>query len=122
MSMILNLGCGFDRAIDGAINLDVTQEARPDLIADISRLPFADDTFDTVYCKDAIEHVENVVKTVEEIHRISKNGARLHVTTPTSPPLIPMKTRLIVGISVSSRSICSGRRVREPSSRPLDSQ
>ncbi|HEX8184965.1 MAG TPA: class I SAM-dependent methyltransferase [Blastocatellia bacterium] len=79
---VLNLGSGRDH-IEGAINLDIAAASEPHVIADLNHsLPFPDNTFDAVYCKDVIEHVENIVKVMEEIHRILRPSARLHITTP----------------------------------------
>jgi len=44
-------------------------------------LPFADDSFDKVLFTDVIEHLENDEGAVAEIARVSKNGAKVVVTT-----------------------------------------
>ena len=44
--------------------------------------PFKDNTFDEVYCSHVLEHVDDFIKTMKEIHRISKNGARIIIRGP----------------------------------------
>lgn len=47
------------------------------------RLPFADNSFDTILCWETMEHFNfNPVKLVREFHRVLKPGGRICVTTP----------------------------------------
>lgn len=79
----LNLGCGRKR-IDGAVNLDITPATNPDVVHDLSRRPwpFEDDSFREVFAFDVIEHLDDFIGTMEEIHRISVAGALVHITVP----------------------------------------
>jgi SAM-dependent methyltransferase len=83
MRDILNLGCG-RQLMDGAVNLDVSPDVGADVVHDLARLPWPlpSDAFVSVYAYDVIEHLENVVDAMEEIHRICKPGARVHITVP----------------------------------------
>jgi len=80
---VLNLGCGRKR-MDGAINLDRTAETQPDVVHDLNQTPwpFPDNAFRAIYASDVIEHLHDVVPVMEEIHRISCNGALIHITVP----------------------------------------
>ena len=80
---ILNLGSG-KRFIPDAVTVDWRPETSPDVVHDLNRFPWPleDNTYDAVYCMDVIEHLEDIVKTMEEIHRVSKAGANVHITTP----------------------------------------
>lgn len=80
---VLNLGCGRKR-MDRAINLDRTAETQPDVVHDLNQTPwpFPDNAFQAVYASDVIEHLHDVVPVMEEIHRISCNGALIHITVP----------------------------------------
>ena len=82
--MILNVGSGKDRSIGGAVTLDVNPSTSPDIVHDLNKFPwpFDDDTFEAIHCMDVIEHMEDVVKTMEEMHRISRVGARVYIATP----------------------------------------
>lgn len=79
----LNLGCG-NQHIPGAINLDVTSKTNPDVVHNlvIRPWPFADGTFDRVVAKDVLEHLPDLVKSMEEIYRISRPGAIVEITVP----------------------------------------
>ena len=33
-------------------------------------------------CKEVIEHLADIVRAMEELHRIGRPGARVHITTP----------------------------------------
>lgn len=81
---VLNLGSGKDRSIAGAVTIDMNPHTSPDIVHDLNRVPwpFDEGTFDAIYCKDVIEHLEDVVKTMGEIHRIARAGAKVYITTP----------------------------------------
>ena len=49
---------------------------------DTGGLPFRDDSFRTVFLIHVIEHVANVVATIEEAHRVLCPGGRLLIETP----------------------------------------
>ena len=51
--------------------------------ADAQYLPFKDDSFDTVVCISALEHIEDSKGTLEEIKRIIKPGGRFLGGVPT---------------------------------------
>jgi ubiquinone/menaquinone biosynthesis C-methylase UbiE len=83
MPTILNLGCGRKR-IQDAINLDITAETVPEVVHDLNHLPwpFADDTFTKIFAYDVIEHLTDIPKTMEEIHRVCLPGAIVHIAVP----------------------------------------
>lgn len=83
MSRILHLGSGLKR-MAGAVNVDLVAATNPDVVHDLDTRPwpFADDEFDEVIACDVIEHLDDVVATMEEIHRVAADGAVLKVTVP----------------------------------------
>jgi 2-polyprenyl-3-methyl-5-hydroxy-6-metoxy-1,4-benzoquinol methylase len=56
-------------------------------------LPFKNEIFDTVVCTEVIEHVDNPIETIEEIHRVVKN--RLVLTCPYKGRLTKFHVRSI---------------------------
>jgi SAM-dependent methyltransferase len=80
---ILNLGCGL-KHLANAVNLDITSATRPDVVHNLNQRPwpFEDGAFDEFRANDVIEHLDDVVATLEEIHRIATPGAILRVTVP----------------------------------------
>jgi SAM-dependent methyltransferase len=83
MPRILDLGCG-PKKFPGAIGLDKNPNTAADVLADVDKgaLPFADNSFDQVRLVHVIEHVEDVVATIEELHRITRPGGAIYLVTP----------------------------------------
>ena len=77
----LNIGCDRQPLAD-AVNLDLNDSGSADVVHDLNCVPwpFADDTFEEVHAYDVLEHLEDVVRALEEIYRISRHGTRVHVT------------------------------------------
>jgi SAM-dependent methyltransferase len=80
---ILHLGSGL-KPIPGAINVDLRAAAKPDVVHDLDKRPwpFHDNSFDEIVGHDVIEHLEDVVRTMEEIHRVGSDGAIVKLTVP----------------------------------------
>lgn len=78
----LDLGCGGNK-FSSAIGVDLYYRPDVDIIADLSRpLPFKNNTFDAIYCSHILEHFTNIIPIMEEIYRISKNNAIIHIFVP----------------------------------------
>ncbi len=81
--MKLNLGCGKD-ILPGYVHMDLLAlpwvEVQHDL--EVFPYPFADDTFDEIYCSHVLEHVSDLSKTMKELIRISKKWAVIKVKVP----------------------------------------
>jgi SAM-dependent methyltransferase len=80
---VLNLGCG-RRHLPDAVNLDITPDTSPDVVHNLNVMPwpFEHEQFERVVMLDVLEHLDDVVKTMEEIHRVCKDKAILEVTVP----------------------------------------
>jgi SAM-dependent methyltransferase len=83
-ALTLDVGAGTAVRHPGAVRLDRARQATPHVVADVDRggLPFRSNAFETVGAYDVVEHVEDLVAFVEEVHRVLKPGGRLLVTTP----------------------------------------
>jgi hypothetical protein len=79
----LNLGCG-RRRLPNAVNVDIRAGVGPDVVCDLNKRPwpFRDGQFSAVFAYDIIEHCEDVIATMEEIHRVSSDGALVRITVP----------------------------------------
>ena len=53
------------------------------LRGDARRLPFADATFDAVVTSEVLEHIQDDVTAISELHRVLRPGGTLGVTVPT---------------------------------------
>ncbi len=83
MEQILDVGCG--RAKErGAIGLDINPSSDADVIADLNHYPWplASNSFDRILCRHIVEHVVDLVKFMEEIHRVARPGALVEIVTP----------------------------------------
>ncbi|HEV7396251.1 MAG TPA: methyltransferase domain-containing protein [Pyrinomonadaceae bacterium] len=80
---ILNLGSGL-KPMPGAVNLDVRGDTKPDVVFDLNQRPwpFDENQFARVYASDVIEHLDDTVATMEEIHRVCRSGAMVHINVP----------------------------------------
>jgi hypothetical protein len=80
---ILHLGAGRKHRPD-AVNVDVVAATDPDLLCDLDVLPWPlpDDHFREVLAYDVIEHLDDVVRVMEEIHRVCENDALVRITVP----------------------------------------
>lgn len=80
---VLDIGCGRQK-VPNALGIDINPNSQADVFHDLNQFPypFQNDLFDTIYCTDVLEHLEDVVKTMEEIHRIGKNGAQVYLRVP----------------------------------------
>jgi len=79
---ILDVGCGGAKT-SGAIGVDMQKQEGVDVVCNLNKYPwpFEDNTFDLIHCINAIEHFDNIVKTMEELHRIGKDGAVIIIDT-----------------------------------------
>jgi len=80
--MRLNLGCGNDIR-KGWINLDIFDNEGVDVVHNLNELPlpFEDEMFDVILCKDILEHV-NYIPLMGELHRILKEGGLIKIKVP----------------------------------------
>jgi len=80
---VLDVGCGIKKK-PGAIGLDRNPASRPDVLADLDRFPypFRDSSFDALQAIHVIEHVSDVIRAMEEFHRIVRPGGEVLIVTP----------------------------------------
>jgi SAM-dependent methyltransferase len=80
---ILHIGAG-KKKIAGATTLDINPRLEPDVVWDLNVFPypFDDSAFDTVVCEHVIEHLQDVIRVMEELHRVTRVGGRVWVRVP----------------------------------------
>jgi SAM-dependent methyltransferase len=80
---ILDVGCGSSK-YPSATGIDISAETDADIVHDLDEFPYpiGDDSFDEVLMQDVIEHLAEPIRVMEELHRIARPGARIHVRTP----------------------------------------
>jgi SAM-dependent methyltransferase len=80
---VLDIGCGSAK-YPGAVGLDISADTDADVVHDLDVFPYpiADGSFDQILMQDVIEHVAQPIRVFEELHRISRPGARIQLRTP----------------------------------------
>ena len=86
---ILDIGCGYEKhkninKTDTVIGLDRIKTPGVDVVWNLEKtpLPFKKNEFDEVHASHVIEHVENVVELIKDLHRIIKPKGKLFITVP----------------------------------------
>ena len=78
----LQLGCG-RMPLEGFINVDRIKLPGVNLVADLEKkLPFGENEFDLVYARHTIEHIQNLLQLMQELHRITKPSGRIELEVP----------------------------------------
>jgi SAM-dependent methyltransferase len=83
VSRVLHLGCG-SKKHPGAIGVDKYPGSAADVLADLDRVPypFRDNVFDEIIAEHVLEHLDDLVRVMEEIHRVTRPGGLVHVEVP----------------------------------------
>jgi SAM-dependent methyltransferase len=80
---ILDVGCGINK-LAGSIGIDRNPASRADVLVDVDHIPypFRDSSFDKLQAVHVIEHVSDVIRTMEEWHRLVRPGGEVFIVTP----------------------------------------
>jgi SAM-dependent methyltransferase len=90
---LLDFGCGrkpYEHLFKVAeyVGIDVEQsghnhsQSRVDVFFDGKKIPFADKTFDSLFCSEVLEHVFNPEVVLPEVYRVLKDDAVALITVP----------------------------------------
>ena len=81
--MKINLGAGSDIQ-DGYINHDITKLEGIDITHDLNQFPWPwdDNSISEIVAKDVIEHLDDFMKVMEELHRVLKVGGLIRLKVP----------------------------------------
>lgn len=78
----LNLGSGSYRIHPDVLNVDISNFKNVDIVADISKLPFANSSVDCVINNAVLEHVTNPEECVREFSRVLKDDGVAFIFVP----------------------------------------
>lgn len=80
---VLDVGCGGSKE-PGAVGVDRLALPGVDIVHDLDVFPypFDDDSFDRIEMKHVIEHLDDPLRAMVELHRIGRDGAIVHIMTP----------------------------------------
>ena len=88
---ILDFGCGSKpyknlfKNCQNYLSIEVLSDkenVKPDIYYDGSKLPFVDNTFDSILSTEVFEYVEKLADLIDQLYRVLKPGSRMIVITP----------------------------------------
>src|SRR3989304_5178249 len=79
----LDLACGNRRA-EGFVGVDKEPLKGVDFVQDLESYPypFEDNSVDVINCSHYVEHTKDLIKFMNEIHRILKPGGTMNIVAP----------------------------------------
>lgn len=89
MAKKLNLGCG-RHAMKGYVNTDIAKLPGVDIVHNLDKYPwpFKNNEFEEVWASHVMEHLDSIIKPMEELWRITKNGAIVRIGVPIFPGIM----------------------------------
>jgi SAM-dependent methyltransferase len=78
----INIGSGNSKISKSVTNVDIFNYENVDIVCDIARLPFKDDSIDIILNIAVLEHVPNPQAVVNEIYRVLKPGGIVFTEFP----------------------------------------
>jgi SAM-dependent methyltransferase len=72
-------GAMFRSKVPRLLSVDLSYRGA-DILANLERLPFGDNSFELILCLDVLEHVANDVLATEELYRVLKLGGTVILT------------------------------------------
>jgi SAM-dependent methyltransferase len=85
-AIIVTLGAGIESRIRDEIHVDLFAFPQVDVLADLTRLPFKNQSVDAVIMQSVIEHVADPEAAFKEIGRILRDGGYCYVAAPLIYP------------------------------------
>jgi predicted SAM-dependent methyltransferase len=70
--------------LKGFCNIDINEKVKPDIVCDVRKLPFDDESVDFIYAGHLLEHLfcDKVPEYLKEWKRVMKKGAKLVIVVP----------------------------------------
>ena len=68
--------------VDKVILMDLVNDYNPDIVGDIHKMPFENDSLDAIICHAVLEHVLNPFTATKEMYRTLKKGGYCYVYVP----------------------------------------
>jgi SAM-dependent methyltransferase len=80
---ILNLGCG-TKKMSGAIGVDLIKLPDVDVVCDLNSKdwPFENESIDEIYAFHVLEHLDDTLNFMNEVHRILRNYGTINIRVP----------------------------------------
>ncbi|MFA5039254.1 MAG: methyltransferase domain-containing protein [Candidatus Omnitrophota bacterium] len=80
---VIDIGCGNKKQVPWAVGVDKYEGDGVDIVSDIEQgLPFQDNTADHIFAVHVLEHIRDLTRLMNEIHRVIKPRGSLHIIVP----------------------------------------
>jgi len=81
---VLDVGCGTRKQEPGAVGIDRIASPAADVVWDLDCYPWPleDNRFSRIYMSHIIEHFDDCMRAMAEVHRVARDGADVFVVTP----------------------------------------
>lgn len=84
---LLDIGCGnkpYKKFLECTeyVGLDTDEKVSPDIVGDVTNLPFEDETFDSILCTEVLEHIPDITKALQEMYRVLRKDGNIYLTVP----------------------------------------
>lgn len=81
--MKLDIGCGGSKR-EGFIGVDILKLDGVDIVHNLTSFPypFEDNSVDEIWMDQVLEHLQNPMRVIEELHRICKHDAKITIGVP----------------------------------------
>lgn len=82
--MVLDIGCGKRKIEPEAIGIDVSPDSAADHVWNLDQYPWPLETgqFNRIHLSHVIEHLDDPMRAMAEVHRVAADGADVFVVTP----------------------------------------
>jgi SAM-dependent methyltransferase len=79
----LDVGCG-SRKLPGAVGIDILRMPEVDIVHNLSIFPWplGENEFDVILMSHVLEHMDDLLRVLSEVHRISRSGAHIIIRVP----------------------------------------
>ena len=79
----------FDSAIysESVTFLNSDSSSSPDIVASVEAIPASENSFDTIIATELLEYLDDPKFALKEFYRVSKNNAKLIISTPFLHPI-----------------------------------
>ena len=81
--MKIDIGCGNSKK-EGFVGVDILKLSGVDVVHNLDQFPypFDDNTVEEIWMDQVLEHLKDPMLVLEELYRICKDGAKIHIGVP----------------------------------------